>query len=137
MDYKQKYNKLVDAIKVLQETNPSDESIQNWVNDNVPELYKSEDERARKDLIHLVKKSHEQGGYALHKYEADRMLAWLERQCENPICKVKIGEKYKCIASPRYSCFYIGDVYEVTDDFIAKLINLCSDCFVLLEKQGE
>ena len=96
----------------------------------------SEDEKIRKKLIHLVNKSNEYGGYALHKWEADEMLAWLEKQGENPICKVKIGEKYKCIASPRYSCFFIGDVYEVTDDFIAKLINLCSDCFVLLEEQG-
>lgn len=44
MDYKEKYNKLVEAIKVLQKTNPSDEGIQNWVNDNVPELKESEDD---------------------------------------------------------------------------------------------
>ena len=85
MDYKEKYNKLVEAVKVLQEANPSDEGIQNWVNDNVPELRESENEKIRKELIHLVKKSHEQGGYALHKYEADRMIAWLEKQGEqNP-----------------------------------------------------
>ena len=29
MDYKEKYNKLVEAIKVLQETNPSDEGNSN------------------------------------------------------------------------------------------------------------
>lgn len=51
MDYKEKYNKLVEAIKVLQEANPSDEGIQNWVNDNVPELRESEDEMIRKKLI--------------------------------------------------------------------------------------
>lgn len=55
-----------------------------------PELAESEDERIRKELIHLVKKSCEQGGYALHKYEADRMLAWLEKQGEqNPTDKTK------------------------------------------------
>lgn len=47
-----------------------------------PELKESEDkeEKTRGKLIHLVKKSHEQGGYALHKWEADEMLTWLEKQ---------------------------------------------------------
>ena len=40
----------------------------------------SEDEKIRKKLIHLVNKSNEYGGYALHKWEADEMLAWLEKQ---------------------------------------------------------
>ena len=51
MDYEKKYNKLVEAIKVLQETNPSDEGIQNWVNDNVPELSESEGEKIRKEIL--------------------------------------------------------------------------------------
>jgi YesN/AraC family two-component response regulator len=49
-----------------------------------PELKESEDEdeRIRKRLIHLVNKSHEQGGYALHKDEAEEYIAWLEKQGE-------------------------------------------------------
>lgn len=82
MNYEQKYKDLVEAVKQLQETNPSDEGIQSWVKDNVPELRESEDDKVREELIRLVKKSHEQGGYALHKYETDRMLAWLEKQGE-------------------------------------------------------
>ena len=38
--YKIKYNNLVEAIRELGELNPSDEGIQNWINDNVPELKK-------------------------------------------------------------------------------------------------
>ena len=44
MNYEKKYNELVNAIKILKETNPSDEGIHNWVNDNVPELAESENE---------------------------------------------------------------------------------------------
>lgn len=58
MDYKEKYDKLVNAIKVLQETNPSDEGIQNWVNDNVPELRESEDERIIKAIDEAIKDAH-------------------------------------------------------------------------------
>lgn len=78
MNYEQKYNKLVNAIKVLQETNPSDEGIQNWVNDNVPELRKSEDEKVRENIIHLVN-AHGQGRFR------ESMLAWLEKQGQKPV----------------------------------------------------
>ena len=80
MDYKEKYNKLVEAVKVLQKTNPSDEGIQNWVNDNVPELKEIEDERIRKAMINI---------FATHKdYEVyfgvsvEDIRVWLERQGE-------------------------------------------------------
>lgn len=78
MDYEEKYNKLVEAIKVLQETNPTNEGIQNWVNDNVPELHKSDDEKIRKALINI---------FATHKdYEVyfgvsvEDIRVWLESQ---------------------------------------------------------
>ena len=72
----QKYNKLVEAIKVLQETNPNDEGIQNWVNDNVPELAESEDERIRKELIRIFKG---EISYT-SKEDTDKYIAWLEKQ---------------------------------------------------------
>ena len=50
-----------------------------------PDLKESEDERIRKKLIHLVTKSHEQGGYALHKDEAEDMIAWLKKQGEQKL----------------------------------------------------
>lgn len=49
------------------------------------EYEESEDEKIRKSIIHLVKKSHEQGGYALHKDESEKMLDWLEKQSKNNI----------------------------------------------------
>ena len=80
MDYKEKYNKLVEAIKVLQKANPSDEGIQNWVNDNVPELVESEDEsedeKIRKEIIAVFK-----GQIAFTSEEmGKRYIAWLEKQ---------------------------------------------------------
>lgn len=71
MEYKKKYEKLVDAVKVLRDNNPSDEGIQNWVNDNVPEL-ESEDEKIKKEIIDYIKT----GTY--HK----KWIAWLEKQGE-------------------------------------------------------
>lgn len=76
MDYKEKYNKLVEAIKVLQEANPSDEGVQNWVEDNVPELAESEDERIRKAIICYI-------GYGQHCGVSNiDMIAWFEKQSE-------------------------------------------------------
>ena len=40
------------------------------------------DERIKNSLINLIKMSSEVGGFALHKWEADEMLAWLENQGE-------------------------------------------------------
>jgi hypothetical protein len=74
MEYKKKYEKLVDAVKVLRDNNPSDEGIQNWVNDNVPELKENEDERIRKEIIDYIKT----GTY--HK----KWIAWLEKQGNKP-----------------------------------------------------
>ena len=96
MDYEKKYNKLVEAIKVLQETNPSDEGIQNWVNDNVPELKESEDEKIRRELISCVNND----GWKftkLTKEEKESWIAWLEKQSEQkPVDvvepKFKVGD---------------------------------------------
>ena len=79
MDYKEKYNKLVEAVKVLQETNPSDKGIQNWVNDNVPELKESEDEKIRKRIIQAIKIREKE----MNEEWSDE-IAWLEKQKQNP-----------------------------------------------------
>ena len=75
MDYKDKYNKLVNAIKVLRETNQSDEGIQNWVNDNVPELAESEDEKIKKRIIQAIKIREKE----MNEEWSDE-IAWLEKQ---------------------------------------------------------
>jgi len=85
MDYKEKYNKLVEAVKVLQEANPSDEGIQNWINDNVPELAESEDERIREALIRFHKSTIDIDGI-----KGEDIIAWLEKQGEQP--RYSIGD---------------------------------------------
>lgn len=78
MDYKEKYNKLVEAVKVLQETNPSDEGIQNWVNDNVPELAESRDEKVRKWIYNYFRSCFPT--WIHPDITCGEILAWLEKQ---------------------------------------------------------
>ena len=84
MDYYEKrYKDLIEAVKKLQETNPSDEGIQNWVNDNVPELKESEDERIRKALKEYFINSFQNNGVAaILGVHIKDILAWLEKQGE-------------------------------------------------------
>ena len=83
MDYEKKYEKLVDAVKVLRDNNPSDEGIQNWVNDNVPELKESESERTRKGLTDFLKGKFENCcSPTPSKKVLAGWIAWLEKQGE-------------------------------------------------------
>ena len=80
MDYKEKYDKLVEAVKILQEENPSDEGIQNWVNNNVPELAESENEKIRKMLIDSFTRA-DMGGEIYGKgVTYKQVITWLEKQ---------------------------------------------------------
>lgn len=83
--------KLEEAKRLYQTANAD----QKYVLENLfPELRASEDEKIREELIRLVKKSDEQGGWPLHKWEADRMLAWLEKQKQKVnVTKFKPGDK--------------------------------------------
>ena len=82
MDYEKKYKDLIEAVKELQEANPSNEGIQKWVEDNVPQLAKSKDEKIRKYLIILLQ--HFCKGYRVPGLEFPisfkDMLIWLEKQ---------------------------------------------------------
>ena len=92
MDYKEKYNKLVESIKVLQESNPSDDVIRNWVNDNVPELSESEDERIRKELIDAIQGLWDNDALPmpLSVKRKDEWISWLVKQGEQkPADKVE------------------------------------------------
>lgn len=101
MDYEKKYRDLVEAVKELQEANPSDDGIQKWVEDNVPELKESDDERIRKALIKYYSFNKDGGSHALNNITPEQILDWLERQGEQ-----KTSSKVK----PK---FRIGDVIEV------------------------
>ena len=78
MDYENRYKGALEAIKKLQEANPSDEGIQNWVNDNFPELKESEDEKIRNSIIENLKGNmyRADGDYDL----LNKQIAWLEKQ---------------------------------------------------------
>jgi len=80
MDYEKKYNEALDAIKKLQEANPSDEGIQNWVNDNFPKLKESKGERIREQIISFIE---EYGNPAHCEWQKD-WIAWLEKQGNEP-----------------------------------------------------
>ena len=91
MNYEQRYNELIDAIKEMMEANPHDEGLQNWVQDNVPELAESEDEKVRKELIRYCK-----GINAITPEGVERVkrwLAWLEKQVE-PVDKGEISDGF-------------------------------------------
>ena len=130
MDYEKKYNKLVNAIKVLQETNPSDEGVQNWVKDNVPELRESEDERIKKTLIDYFKDYKTQEVIGIETFfgiPTDDIIAWLEKQRTSkqvsiwkhwkdgiagngegkPIYLIKVGNTYSLTSCLGFECDYI------------------------------
>ena len=90
-DYKEKYESLIDAIKVLRDTNPSDEGIQNWIKDFVPELAESEDERIRKALIGYFSMG-ANNNETTFNIEDKKILAWLEKQ-DNRDARYKYLEK--------------------------------------------
>ena len=87
MDYKEKYKNAIEAVKKLQENNPSDEGIKNWVNDNFPELQESDGEIIRKKLIKIFTFLYESNIYINNTtwegIEISKIISWLEKQGEN------------------------------------------------------
>ena len=133
LSIEQKAKRYDEAIEIAKKINNEQQTQPfNIMTRVFPELKESEDERIRNEII-LYIGARNDISLDIH----NKWLSWLEKQGENSVCKVKIGETYKCIASPRYTCFRTGDIYHIEDNFIAELINICSGCFVLLEKQGE
>jgi hypothetical protein len=96
-----------------------------------PELKESEDERIRKEIISFLQLPHPQ---FVGERKQEKWIAWLENQEEQkPTDKIQLGKKYKCIASPRYSTFMVGQIYKPEDKFLCSLMNFCYDCFELIE----
>lgn len=86
MNYEEKYRKLVDAIKEMRDVNPSDEGLQNWISDNVPELAESEDERIRKVLLEMFSNA---GKNDWRGIPNEKVIAWLEKLGESDETKAK------------------------------------------------
>jgi hypothetical protein len=78
-DYEKKYKSLVEAVKTLKDANPSDDGIQNWIKDNVPELKESEDEMIRKWLISQLKIKSDDTNSDLN-IMINKVISWLEKQ---------------------------------------------------------
>lgn len=76
----QRYDEAIEKARLVLQEKGNEPDGASILSELFPELIESKDERIRKDIINLVKKSNEYGGYALHKWEADKMLAWLEKQ---------------------------------------------------------
>jgi hypothetical protein len=74
---------LIDAIKEMMEANPHDEGLQNWVQDNVPELTESEDEKVRKEIKRAIDVALDYSYF--DKETANNCLAWLEKQDESKV----------------------------------------------------
>ena len=127
MDYKEKYNRLLDAIKELQKANPSDDGIQNWINDNVPELKESEDEKIRKALIRFHKSSIDIDGI-----KGEDIIAWLEKQGER-----KDAAKYGYKFAVEKACEWIRQQKEMLEDSFSD-VNDFADLLkeAMEEKQG-
>lgn len=77
MNYEQRYKEALKAVKELQEANPSDDGIQNWVEEKFPELHESWDERIRKEILEYFQQFENEG---LRGINISDWIAWLEKQ---------------------------------------------------------
>ena len=115
MDYENLYKEALIAVKELKEANPNDEGIQNWINDNFPELKKSEDERIRGAIIDHLKDNN-----------LTEWAAWLEKQGEQKEQTLlnDNNKKYHRVPSTTLKRLYMNEAkYEllkedITDGYI-------------------
>jgi len=81
MDYEKRCKELVEAIKQLQEANPSDEGVQNWANDVLYGTKETDDVRIRKALVEHFS-SYYSGSAISDDVVVEEALTWLEKQGE-------------------------------------------------------
>lgn len=82
MDYKKMYEEAFKRAEQVHKYSSNIAEIKRMEN-IFPELKESEDKKVKRKIINLIKKSNELGGWPLHKWEADEMLAWIEKQGNN------------------------------------------------------
>jgi len=81
MNYEKVYKDALERAKDMMENKCSSEHTKTVCQDIFPELAESEDERIRKELIDIVQKSYEFGGFTLNsKADCKRYIAYLEKQ---------------------------------------------------------
>ena len=81
-NYEKKYKEVFEKAKALYKASEPMSGCNVIIETLFPELAESEDEKIKNRLIKLIKMSNEVGGFALHKWEADEMLAWIDKQGE-------------------------------------------------------
>lgn len=117
------YDEALEAVKNLLEINPSDEGIQNWVNENFPELKESEDERIRKVLIGWINLEPSTSfNDTFDGFSKEQILDWLEKQGNTNIFDVpKISIKNAVEVTSRMQ--YIDDDIKPIAEFIMDYAN--------------
>lgn len=88
--FQDKYERALEAVKKLQEANPTDQRIGTWVAEYFPELKESEDERIKKKVISILRhnidgaESQMQASRGVDRtfeiYACNKVIAWLEKQ---------------------------------------------------------
>lgn len=80
MDYEKRYKDALANARLLMESNPSDEGLQNWVKSTFPELTKEEDERMRIFLIDYFDKLVDgKSEFSLEPETRRRIIEWLKQ----------------------------------------------------------
>ena len=80
MDYEKRYKDALANARLLMESNPSDEGLQNWVKDTFPELAKEEDEKMRIFLIDYFDKLVDgKSEFSLEPETRRRIIEWLKQ----------------------------------------------------------
>lgn len=88
---------ILEAVRVLQEANPHDEGIQNWVRYYFPELKESEGDRIRKWLIDTIKQV-PNDSIEWETIDKSSVLAWLENQGEQNLPIEKLPFEMKTVS---------------------------------------
>lgn len=103
-----------------------------------PELGEDKTERMKKSLKRLIEAFYDNNFPTPEGFTRKDLLDWLEKQGEQ--CKygyIQMGKEYKCLVSPRYTTFKAGNIHKPEDTFIWSLMNLCHDCFELVDGEQE
>ena len=84
MNYEEKYRKLINTLQSLIDNGKKQGHIilrMEDIENAIPELSESEDEKVRKELMNVINLSYD-CGIAITKENRDRYIAWLEKQGE-------------------------------------------------------
>lgn len=118
MDYEKAFKEALKAVKELQEANPSDDGIKNWVEEKFPELLESKDEKIRKLLIRLFMSNNPNEKF--DNISTNEIIEWLEKQGQ-------VKENVNSLTIQN-GIILDGVVYELTTGFPDKNLSLCGNC---------